>query len=161
MSKSAPYNFSLLDKGLTNTFPTSAPNVLAGFNTNYSGLMPGGSSSSGFDWSQVSNMDPNMLGILKYTDWNQQRMNDSQRLKEQLEILEPMFERRAEKQMKYGMLSNAFASLLKDVPAAIKNYAYAGRQYDPARINIAAQPILPGSSMPNMTVNIPGRSYFR
>ena len=134
---------------------------LAGQNFNYSGFMPGARSSSGFDWSQVSGMDPNMLGILKYTDWTQQQKSSPQRIKEELEILEPMFQRRAEQQMKYGMLSNAFASLIKDVPAAIKNYAYAGRQYDPARINIAAQPILPASSIPNMTVNIPGRNYFR
>jgi hypothetical protein len=85
---------------------------------------------------------------------------DPEYQKRQVEVFEPMFQRRAEQQMKYGMMSNAFASLLKDVPAAIKNYAYAGRQYDPARINIAAQPILPASSIPNMTVNIPGRNYF-
>ena len=133
---------------------------LAGTNLNYSGLMPGAGSSSGFDWSQLSGMDPNMLGILKYTDWTQQQKSSPERLKKELEILEPMFQHRAEQQMKYGMMSNAFASLLKDVPAAIKNYAYAGRQYDPMRINIAAQQILPGSSIPNMTVNIPGRNYF-
>jgi len=43
MSKSNPLCiFGLLDTDLTNTFPTSAPNVLAGVNSNYSGLMPGG-----------------------------------------------------------------------------------------------------------------------
>ena len=70
MSKSTPYNFGLLDTNLTNTFPTSAPNVLAGSNTNYSDLMPAAKSSTGFDWSQLSGMSPDMLGILKYTDWN-------------------------------------------------------------------------------------------
>lgn len=121
---------------------------LAGTNSNYSDFIPEG-------------VDPTMAWLYTQSQEEARKRNDPQRIKEQLEILEPMFQRRAEQQMKYGMMSNAFASLLKDVPAAIKNYAYAGRQYDPERINIAAQPILPGSSIPNMTVNVPGRNYFR
>jgi len=121
---------------------------LAGANSNYSDFIPEG-------------VDLTTAWMVNKSLEEARRRNDPQRIKEQLEILEPMFQRRAEQQMKYGMMSNAFASLLKDVPAAIRNYSYAGRQYDPARINIAAQPILPGSSMPNMTVNVPGRNYFR
>ena len=120
---------------------------LAGTNSNYSDFIPEG-------------VDPTMAWLYTQSQEEARKRNDPQRIKEQLEILEPMFQRRAEQQMKYGMMSNAFASLLKDVPAAIRNYSYAGRQYDPARINIAAQPILPASSIPNMTVNIPGRNYF-
>lgn len=120
---------------------------LAGANSNYSEFIPEG-------------VDTTTAWMVNKSLEEARRRNDPQRIKEQLEILEPIFQRRAEQQMKYGMMSNAFASLLKDVPAAIKNYAYAGRQYDPTRINIAAQQILPGSSIPNMTVNIPGRNYF-
>ncbi len=120
---------------------------LAGTNSSYSNFIPEG-------------VDPTTAWLYTQSREEARKRNDPKRIKEQLEILEPMFQRRAEQQMKYGMMSNAFASLLKDVPAAIKNYAYAGRQYDPARINIASQQILPASSIPNMTVNIPGRSYF-
>ena len=131
---------------------------LAGQNLNYSGLMPGAGSSSGFDWSQLSGMDPNELGFLKYIDWTQQQKNNPQRIKEQLEVLEPMFQRRAEQQMKYGMMSNLFGSILKDIPAAIKNYAYAGREYDPALIQIASQPRIP-PSIPQVPTP-PARNYF-
>jgi len=120
--------------------------------------MPGAGSSSGFDWSQVSGMDPNMLGYLKYMDFTQQQKNNPQRLKERLEVLEPMFQRRAEQQMKYGMMSNLFGSILKDIPAAIKNYAYAGREYDPARIQIASQSRIP-PYIPQVPTP-PARNYF-
>jgi len=132
---------------------------LAGQNLNYSGLMPGAVSSSGFDWSQLSGMEPNMLGILKYTDWTQQQKSSPQRIKEQLEILEPMFQRRAEQQMKYGMMSNLFGSILKDIPAAIKNYAYAGREYDPALIQIASRSQMP-DYIPDLRPTTPSRDYF-
>jgi hypothetical protein len=120
---------------------------LAGANSNYSDFIPEG-------------VDPTMAWLYTQAQEEARKRNDPQRIKEQLEILEPMFQRRAEQQMKYGMMSNAFASFLTGVPAAIKDYAYAGRQYDPTRINIAAQQILPASSIPNMTVNIPARNYF-
>jgi hypothetical protein len=132
---------------------------LAGQNLNYSGLMPGSTSSSGFDWSQLKDMDPNMLGVLKYTDWTQQQKSSPQIIKEQLEILEPMFQRRAEQQMKYGMMSNLFGSILKDIPAAIKNYAYAGREYDPALIQIASRSQMP-DYIPDLRPNMPSRDYF-
>jgi septum formation topological specificity factor MinE len=157
MSNSIPYDFGLLGDS---TFPTSAPTgLLAGFNPNYSGLMPGATSSSGFDWSQLSGMNPNLLGYLKYTDWNNQQQNSAQSLKERLEVLEPMFQRRAEQQMKYGMMSNLAASFLKDIPAAIKNYAYAGREYDPARIQIASRSQMP-DYIPDLRPNMPSRDYF-
>jgi len=132
---------------------------LAGQNLNYSGLMPGAGSSSGFDWSQLSGMDPNMLGILKYTDWTQQQKSSPERIKKELEILEPMFQRRAEQQMKYGMMSNLFGSILKDIPAAIKNYAYAGREYDPALIQIASRSQMP-DYIPDLRPSMPSRDYF-
>jgi len=132
---------------------------LAGQNLNYSGLMPGAGSSSGFDWSQLSGMDPNMLGILKYTDWTQQQKSSPERIKKELEILEPMFQRRAEQQMKYGMMSNLFGSILKDIPAAIKNYAYAGREYDPALIQIASRSQMP-DYIPDLRPTTPSRDYF-
>lgn len=132
---------------------------LAGQNLNYSGLMPGAGSSSGFDWSQLSGMDPNMLGILKYTDWTQQQKSSPERIKKELEILEPMFQRRAEQQMKYGMMSNLFGSILKDIPAAIKNYAYAGREYDPALIQIASRSQMP-DYIPDLRPKTPSRDYF-
>ena len=156
MSNSTPYDFGLLGDS---TFPTSAPTgLLAGFNPNYSGLMPGAGSSPGFDWGQLSGMDPNMLGFLKYTDWNRQQQNSAQRLKEQFEVLEPIFQRRAEQQMKYGMMSNLFGSILKDIPAAIKNYAYAGREYDPKLIEIAGQSRIP-PYIPQVPTP-PARNYF-
>jgi hypothetical protein len=120
---------------------------LAGANSNYSDFIPEG-------------VDPTMAWLYTQAQEEARKRNDPQRIKEQLEILEPVFRDRADAQLRYSMLSNAFASFLKDVPAAIKDYAYAGRQYDPTRINIAAQQILPASSIPNMTVNIPGRNYF-
>jgi hypothetical protein len=120
---------------------------LAGANSNYSDFIPEG-------------VDPTMAWLYTQAQEEARKRNDPQRIKEQLEILEPVFRDRADAQLRYSMLSNAFASFLKDVPAAIKDYAYAGRQYDPTRINIAAQQILPASSIPNMTVNIPARNYF-
>jgi hypothetical protein len=163
MSKSTPYNFSLLDTDLTNTFPTSAPRGLAGFNSNYTGLMPAGSSSSfgsGFNFNEISKLKDPMAQMFAMQIAENRYQNDPKRLAEAYKTIAPFKLQEAKEMQKLGMMSNAFASLLKDVPAAIKNYAYAGRQYDPTRINIAAQQILPASSIPNMTVNIPGRSYF-
>jgi hypothetical protein len=140
-----------MNTGSTNT-------QLAGFNPSFSPYFQQAQSMLNL---QDLPKEDKLFGTLAASNLATQLMDqDSENLRRKLEVLEPIFQRRAEQQMKYGMMSNAFASLLKDVPAAIKNYAYAGRQYDPTRINIAAQQILPASSIPNMTVNIPGRNYF-
>jgi hypothetical protein len=163
MSKSTPYNFNLLDTDLTNTFPTSASRGLAGFNSNYTDLMPAGSPSSfdsGFNFNEISKLKDPMAQMFAMQIAENRYQGDPKRLAEAYKAIAPFKLQEAKEMQKLGMMSNAFASLLKDVPAAIKNYAYAGRQYDPTRINIASQQILPASSIPNMTVNIPGRSYF-
>jgi len=149
---------------MSKSTPSYAPTgLLAGFNSNYSGLMPGGGSSSfgsGFDWNQINKIKDPIAQMYAMQIAENRYQGDPKRLAEAYKELAPFRLQEAKEMQKLGMMSNAFASLLKDVPAAIKNYAYAGRQYDPTRIDIAAQQILPASSIPNMTVNIPGRNYF-
>ena len=118
---------------------------LAGLNSNYSSLIPEG-------------VDPTMAWLFTQSQEEARKRNDPQRIKEQIDILEPMFQRRAEQQMKYGMMSNLFGSILKDIPAAIKNYAYAGREYDPTLIQIAGRSRIPDYIPPVPTAS--PRNYF-
>jgi len=119
MSKSTPYNFSLLDTDLTNTFPTSAPNVLAGFNTNYSAFMPGGSSSSfgsGLDFDQISKLDP-MSQMLAINLFENRYQGDPKRIAEAYAAVAPFKKEEAKLAQELGkesvLYSAAVNSLLK------------------------------------------------
>ena len=117
MSKSNPYDFGLLDTDLTNTFPTSAPNVLAGVNSNYSGLMPGGSFSSfgsGFDLNQLSKLDPmaQMVAIPYFMDNPEKKRKELEAL---LPTLENFYSRQAEKQFNFGLKSNLWGAAITSI----------------------------------------------
>jgi len=125
MSNSTSYDYGLLDTDLTNTFPTFAPTGLAGSNSNYSGLMPGGSSSSfgtGLDWNQISNLSPmgQAFAINSY-------MNDPERqfgtFMRYLPELEKIFDRRAEKAQRLGLQSNLWGAAIKSIADLPKTIA--------------------------------------
>lgn len=138
-----------MNTGSTNT-------QLAGFNSAFSPYMQQAQSMLNL---QDLPKEDRLFGTLAASNLaNQLMQQDPEYLKRQVEVFEPMFQRRAEQQMKYGMMSNLFGSILKDIPAAIKNYAYAGREYDPELIRIASQPRIP-PSIPQVPTP-PARNYF-
>lgn len=103
-----------------------------------------------FDFSSVE--DPTVRGLLQYQDYQQRVQNDPLRIQQQLQMLEPYFQRQAERQMRYGLISNIAGSMLKDVPAAFGRAQQARFAYDPQRFSAlrrAGQP-----------VDIPNRNYF-
>ena len=139
-----------MNTGSTNT-------QLAGFSSAFSPYMQQAQSMLNL---QGLPKEDRLFGTLAASNLATQLMQqDPEYLKRQAEVLEPMFQRRAEQQMKYGMMSNLFGSILKDIPAAIKNYAYAGREYDPALIQIASRSQMP-DYIPDLRPKTPSRDYF-
>jgi len=162
MSESTPYNFGLLDTDLTNTFPTYAPRGLAGFNSNYSGLMPGGSSSSfgtGLDWNQISNLSPmgQAFAVNAY-------MNDPERqfgtFMRYLPQLEKVFDRRAEKAQQLGLQSNLWGAAIKSISDLPKTIAESAARVREGRL-AGQQAILNQAQRPyNISgFNMPYTSY--
>lgn len=160
MSNSIPYDFGLLGDS---TFPTSAPtNLLAGFNSNYSGLMPGGSFSSfgsGFDLNQISKLDPGaqMLAISAFK-------NDPIRQIEAVKSLWPMYEasqkRQAEYAQRLGLQSNLWGAAIKSIADLPKTIAQSAAQVRQGRL-AGQQAILDQAQRPyNISgFNMPYTSY--
>lgn len=89
---------------------------------------------------------------------NQAYQSSPQRIKEQLETMRPFLKEMADYKEKQAITANLFGSILKDIPAAIKNYAYAGREYNPTLIEIAGRSRIPDYIPPVPTAS--PRNYF-
>ena len=131
MSKSTPYDFGLLGDS---TFPTSAPTgMLAGFNSNYSGLMPGGSSSSfgtGLDWNQISNLSP-MGQFAAINAFSTDPKRQIGIVKSLLPEIEAMRAREAERAQRLGLnanLAGAAITTIANLPKTISDSAERVRQ---------------------------------
>lgn len=118
MSESTPYNFDLLDKDLTYTFPISAPNVLAGLNPNYSGFMPGGSPfssfGSGFDFEQISKLDPTAQ-MLAINFAENRYQGDPKRIAEAYREISPIKREEAKLAQELGKESVLYGAAIKSV----------------------------------------------
>ncbi len=133
MSKSTPYDFGLLGDS---TFPTSAPTgMLAGFNSNYSGLMPGGSSSFGlgYDLNQISNLDP-MAQVFAINAYKNDPKRQIEMFKGLLPELEAYQNRQAEKAQKLGLQSNLWGAAIKSIADLPKTIAQGVGQVRDARL---------------------------
>ena len=160
MSKSTPYDFGLLGDS---TFPTSAPTgMLAGFNSNYSGLMPGGSSSSfgtGLDWNQISNLSP-MGQFAAINAFG----NDPIRQIEAVKSLWPMYEasqkRQAEYAQRLGLNANLVGAALTTITNLPKTISDSAERVRQARL-AGEQTILKEQQRPYNIggFNIPYTSY--
>ena len=132
MSKSTPYDFGLLGDS---AFPTSAPTgMLAGFNSNYSGLMPGGSSSSfgtGLDWNQISNLSSMGQFAAINAFGNDPIRQIGGIVKGLLPELEAMRAREAERAQRLGLNANlvgAALTTITNLPKTISDSAERVRQ---------------------------------
>ena len=160
MSNSTPYDFGLLGDS---TFPTSAPTgLLAGFNSNYSGLMPGVGSSgfgTGLDLNQISNLD-SMAQVFAINAY----MNNPERqfgmLRRFLPELEAYQDRRAEKAQKLGLQSNLWGAAIKSIADLPKTIAQSAAQVRQGRL-AGQQAILDQAQRPyNISgFNMPYTSY--
>ena len=133
------------------------PSIFAGFtpstdlaenNKRYENQMPGAQQPAQQVQPVIS--DKNFGEILKraYPTPQEQLALEQQRVA----MYEPIFRDRAEANMRYGIISNAVASLLKDVPQAFAGIQRARFAYDPQRFATLRSLQQP--------VNIPTRNYF-
>jgi hypothetical protein len=124
------------------------PTDLAGNNKRYENQMPGVQQPAQQFQSSISDQD--FVDILKraYPTPQEQLAIEQQRVA----MYEPIFRQRAEANMRYGIISNAVASLLKDVPQAFAGIQRARSAYDPQRFATLRSLQQP--------VNIPTRNYF-
>jgi hypothetical protein len=70
-----------------------------------------------------------------------------------ISMYEPIFQKRGETAMKYGLIANAAGSMLKDVPAAFGRAQQAQFAYDQERFDALRRLGTPAQ--------IPNRNYFR
>jgi hypothetical protein len=162
MSNSTSYDYGLLDTDLTNTFPTFAPTGLAGFNSNYSGLMPGGSFSSfgsGFDLNQISKLDPGAQ-MLAISAFNNNPKRQAEVIMGLLPELEAYQDRRAEKAQKLGLQSNLWGAAIKSISDLPKTIAESAARVREGRL-AGQQAILNQAQRPyNISgFNMPYTSY--
>lgn len=160
MTNSIPYDFDLLGDS---TFPTSAPtDMLAGFNSNYSGLMPGGGSSSfgsGFDLNQISNLSP-MAQVYAINSYTNDPKRQSEMVMGLLPELEEFYNRRAEKAQELGLQSNLLTAAIKSITDLPKTIAQSAAQVRQGRL-AGQQAILEQQQRPyNISgLNMPYTSY--
>lgn len=75
-----------------------------------------------------------LFGTIAASNLATQLMNQDPAYHQRLiSMYEPIFQQRGETAMKYGIISNAVGSLLKDVPAAFREAQQARFAYDPER----------------------------
>lgn len=121
---------------------------LAGNNKRYEDQMPGAQQPAQQFQPVISDKMFGEIVKRAYPTPQEQLALEQQRVA----MYEPIFRQRAEANMRYGIISNAVASLLKDVPQAFAGIQRARSAYDPqqfATLRSLQQP-----------VNIPTRNYF-
>lgn len=124
------------------------PTDLAGNNQKYADQMPGAQQPAQQFQPVISDQALGEYLKRAYPTPQEQLALEQQRVA----MYEPIFRQRAEANMRYGIISNAVAALLKDVPKAFARAQQARFAYDPelfAALRSSQQP-----------VTIPTRNYF-
>ena len=97
--------------------------------------------------------DQRLFGTFAASNLATQLMNQDPAYHQSLiSMYEPIFQKRGETAMKYGLIANAAGSMLKDVPAAFGRAQQAQFAYDQERFDALRRLGTP--------VNFPNRNYF-
>lgn len=89
--------------------------------------------------------------------------SDPKRAAEQIQALSPLLKEMADYKHKQAIEANIAAASINafnKLPDAFARYAYAGREYDPTRIEIAARSRIP-TNIPDLRSNVPSKRYFQ
>jgi len=98
--------------------------------------------------------DQRLFGTFAASNLATQLMNQDPAYHQSLiSMYEPIFQKRGETAMKYGLIANAAGSMLKDVPAAFGRAQQAQFAYDQERFDALRRLGTPAQ--------IPNRNYFR
>lgn len=125
---------------------TPINNQLAGFNSNFSPYFQ--QARELFDFQNIPEKD-RLLATALTGNLATQLMNQDPAYHQRLiSMYEPIFQKRGETAMKYGIIGNAVGSLLKDVPAAFSRAQQAKFAYDPERFEALRRPLVRSPGIP-------------
>ena len=125
---------------------TPINNQLAGFNSNFAPYFQ--RAQELVDFKNMPEKD-RLFGTLAVSNLATQLMNQDPAYHQRLiSMYEPIFQKRGETAMKYGIIGNAVGSLLKDVPAAFSRAQQAKFAYDPERFESLRRPLVRSPGIP-------------
>lgn len=89
--------------------------------------------------------------------------SDPKRAAEEIQALSPLLKEMADYKHKQAIEANFAAASINafnKLPDTFARYAYAGREYDPTRIEIAARSRMP-TNIPDLRSNVSSKRYFQ
>lgn len=130
---------------------TPINNQLAGFNSTFAPYFQ--QARELYDYENIPEKDRLFATALAGNLATQLMNQDPAYHQRLISMYEPIFQKRGETAMKYGLIANAAGSMLKDVPAAFGRAQQAQFAYDQERFDALRRLGTPAQ--------IPNRNYFR